>query len=290
LKIAFVTSREDGLTQDDRAALAPLGELGIAVEPWVWDGPDGSPRGFDMLVLRSCWDYHRKHCQFERWIKGLSAVGAPVWNPVQPILWNLNKKYLLDLAAKGVRLPPTRWLPQGSRVSDDDARLDLGAASVVVKPAVSLNGFDTALFAARDRRSIRRAAEAILADRDLLIQEFVPEIETAGETSLVFFDGEFSHAIRKTPRSGEFRVQAEHGGSRAAVRPDAAIIAQAEHILKLAGPPLLYARVDGVEIAGELVLMELEIIDPTLFLASDEDAAGRFARAVHRRLARPGGL
>lgn len=285
MRIAFVTSREAGLTQDDRAVLDPLRKLDIAVEPLVWDGRQEIPRGFDLLVLRSCWDSHRKPRQFESWLHGLASAGAPVLNPVRPMLWNLNKKYLLEMASRGARVPKTKWFPAGFALSQPDIDFGEEVRQIVVKPAVSLNGFDTAVFEARDSRAILAASVEVLKDRDLLLQEFIPEIRTVGETSLVFFSGAFSHAVRKTAKRGEFRVQVEHGGSRASFRPGDRIVDQARRLLKMIDDPLLYARVDGVEVEGELILMELEIVDPMLFLAYDPNAAEVFARNIRQSLA-----
>lgn len=279
VKIAFATCPEQAeLCSDDRLALGPLEKLGIAVEPWVWDDPAARPSSMDGVVIRSCWDYHLKPRRFEDWIRGLDAAGARLWNPARTILWNMNKKYLLDLAAKGARIPKTRWLPRGSRPSERELRL--GSRQTVVKPAVSLNGADTALFDGGDVRAIGAAARAILPDRDVLLQEFLPQVRSSGEVSLLFFGGEFSHAVRKTARAGEFRVQEAHGGARTPMKAGPALIAQGERIARMAGPSLLYARVDGIEVGGEFILMELELIEPLLFLGLDPGAPARFARAL----------
>jgi glutathione synthase/RimK-type ligase-like ATP-grasp enzyme len=290
-RVAFVTFEAGpDLTDDDGLALAPLEALGVSVEPLVWTAPLPEPEAFDALVLRSCWDYHRKPDDFVAWLGRFEGPGPALWNPPALCRWNLNKRYLLDLAAAGVRVPHTRWLPRGSRVSPDEAALPGDPPGVVVKPAVSLNGEDTFLFSTERRAEIADAANAILRERDLLLQAFVPEIFSQGETSLVFFDGAYSHAVRKLPTGGEFRVQAEYGGRREPARPPPEIVERARAALAVAGGPTpLYARVDGVVTEAGFTLIELEVLDPTLFLGFDEGAPGRFAAALGRRLALPRG-
>lgn len=285
-RIAFATCAEEGLTADDALTLAPLRAAGIDVVPWIWD-KSVAPRDIDGIVLRSCWNYHTKDAAFEAWLQGLRSTGIPIWNPVDTLLWNLHKGYLLDLEVKGADIPSTRLIRRGTTPIVDDLRFGIHAASIVIKPAVSLNGHDTSRFNASDMRAAFEETKRLAAAGDVLVQEFIPEIETVGETSLVFFGGEFSHAIRKTPRPGEFRVQIEHGGTREVVSPLATTIARAAELLQMVGSALLYARVDVIETSDRAILMELEIIDPTLFLKYDPKAAERFARALLAALPSP---
>jgi glutathione synthase/RimK-type ligase-like ATP-grasp enzyme len=281
--IAFVTSSEDpDLTPDDRLALAPLEELGTRVVPRVWDDVLPHAEPLDGIVLRSCWDSHLKPERFSSWLGGLAHGAPPVWNPVDVAAWNVDKKYLLALEAEGVAIPRTARIPRGTADVDRalEAILDELASHeyVVIKPSVSLNGHDTFLVCPRDRDHARRIVGAIRGDA--LVQEFLPEIRESGEISFVFFDGRFSHAIVKLPAANDFRVQVEHGGRRAPIDPPHALVVQAEEILARIDTRLLYARVDGVVRGGRLVLMELELIDPMLFLGWSEGAPGRFAKAV----------
>ncbi len=284
MRVAFLTfDGEPDLAADDRAALGPLGERGIEVQPVVWDRRVTDLAGHDGFVFRSCWDYHRKPAAFLRLLAELEQLGTPAWNPPAVCAWNVDKRYLIELAGRGVRIPDSRLLPRGSRVSMDEvfpeARRD-----VVVKPAISLNGDDTYVFSADAAAEAVEAANTLASDRDVLVQAFIPEIRTTGELSLVFFGGTFSHAVRKLPAAGEFRVQVEHGGSRAVASPPASVVAEAARILAMAGPGLLYGRVDGVVTPEGFVLMELEVLDPTLFFGCDEAAPERFASALHGAL------
>lgn len=285
-RLGFATSRVDpDLTADDRLACAPLARAGWRVEPVVWDAAADLDR-LDALVLRSCWDYHHQPEAFAAWLDRLGGLGLPVINAPAVCAWNLDKRYLLELRAAGAPVPDTAFVPAGSGALEDAAEA-LTGERVVVKPTISLNGEDTWLLS---RRDVARSAEirALARRRDLLVQEYVPEITAAGELSFVFLGGEFSHAIRKLPKPGEFRVQVEHGGRRLPCTPTDDQIAQAAAILdRAAGAPLI-ARVDMVERGDRLLLIELELIDPMLFLGYAPGAPERFAGALLERLARGG--
>jgi glutathione synthase/RimK-type ligase-like ATP-grasp enzyme len=158
-----------------------------------------------------------------------------------------------------------------------------GLNEAVVKPVVSMCGLDTW----RTSRGLAHGHEPewsrLSETRDMLVQEYLAEI-ALGELSFIFFDRAFGHALRKTPRAGEFRVQEEYGGTRAPFEPDANLLAQARRALDGVDGPLTWARVDGVEVDGKFVLMELEVIDPTLFFAYDDGSPERFADAVERAI------
>jgi glutathione synthase/RimK-type ligase-like ATP-grasp enzyme len=195
---------------------------------------------------------------------------------------NSHKSYLADLGRRGVAVVPTTYLPRGSRASLAAILGERGWTDVVVKPAVSASAYRTS----RVRREVTPADEAgfadVLAQGDVLVQPYLPEIAVAGEWSFVFLGGAFSHAVRKLPRPGDYRVQDEHGGRAFTETPSPALLAQAERIAAAIPRPWLYARVDAVETRGALVLMELELIEPALFLAQDPAAPGRFAEAIRR--------
>ena len=283
-KLAFVTSEEDPtLIADDRLAIAPLAQLGYSVAPLVWDGNQKGIDTFDAFVFRSCWNYHRKYSAFLSWIRGLEKLARPVFNPIETNVWNLNKKYLLELEKKGAAIPKTEWLGRGVQLSSAELKSLLsriGSSKVVVKPAVSLNGHDTFLFSAGDIAKIDDTLRALSPKVDMLIQEYIPEIKTAGEVSLIFFNGKFSHAIRKMASAQEFRIHEEYGGTRAAFTPGNELIKQAQDIVEMVPSKLLSVRVDLVERREEASLIELEIIDPMLFIGYSEGAPARFAEAI----------
>jgi glutathione synthase/RimK-type ligase-like ATP-grasp enzyme len=265
---------------DDRLAAEVLRSRGVAVASAVWDDPAVDWSRYAGVVIRSTWDYHHRQDEYEDWLQRCATGGVKLWNPPAAVLANMNKRYLSELAERGVDVVPTEHLDirhgQGLR----EMLQRRGWDEAVVKPAVSASAYRTwrtsLLTADRDQP----AFEEDTSRHEVLVQPHIEEIATHGEWSLVFFGGKYSHATIKRPAAGDFRVQEELGGSAAAAHPPEHLIHAARHILSISPSPLLYARVDGVERAGRFMLMELEINEPYLFLAMASDAAARFADAI----------
>jgi glutathione synthase/RimK-type ligase-like ATP-grasp enzyme len=271
------------LTADDQLFVAALRERGVAAAAVCWDDRAADWAGYDRVVVRSCWDYVPRAAEFRTWLDHLQRHGTRLLNPASLIEWNMNKRYLAELAARGVDIAPTAWLPQGDAAELAAVLADHGWERAVVKPAISAGGENT-----WETTAARAAADQPRLDRmvqtsDVLVQPFLPAVTSAGEWSLIFFNGEYSHAVLKRPAAGEFRSQSHHGGSVTPGDPGEALIAQARRALAAAPRTPLYARVDGVAVGGRLILMELEMIEPDLFLGSAPGAAARFAAALLAR-------
>ncbi|HYC31582.1 MAG TPA: hypothetical protein VEB59_04790, partial [Gemmatimonadales bacterium] len=266
------------LARDDRLLIPALAGRGIAARPAVWDDASVDWREFDAVVIRSCWDYHFKVERFEAWTRRLEADGVQLINPPAVLRWNARKTYLRDLAERGVPIVPTTFV-DGPGPALDDLLREAGWDAAVVKPVVSASAHET--WRARRGESADAERFARLADRmPLMVQPFVEEIAREGEWSLCFFGGRFSHAVLKRARPGDFRVQTDHGGTAALVPPGDRLVAEAAAALAAARAPTVYARVDGAVIGGALHLMELELLEPGLFLSLETAAAGRFADAI----------
>ena len=279
--IAFATyQKQPELTPDDRLVAEALRARGIPVVAAVWDDPAVDWRRFSCVVIRSTWDYHLKHDEFATWLRRRADDGSRVWNPPAAVLANLDKRYLCELASRGVDVVPTRWLAarHGQRLRD--VLTDCGWADVVIKPAVSASAFGTWRTSLATAEADHARFEQASLTHDLLIQPYLDEIATQGEWSLVFFGGYYSHAVLKKPAPGDFRVQGELGGSAVGAEPSGNVIERARAILRASPWPLLYARVDGIEHEGGFMLMELEITEPYLFVGSSSGAATRFAAAI----------
>lgn len=272
------------MTADDALAASVLRRRGAEVCAVPWDDPGVAWGRFDAIVLRSCWNYHRAPAAFAAWLDRLDADGTPVWNRPDLVRWNMDKRYLRDLEARGVSIPPTAWVDRGTVARLADVLADTGFRDAVVKPTVSATAWRTWRTGPGAAARQQEAFEELLAASGALVQAFVPEIALAGEWSLVFFDGEFSHAVLKRAAAGDFRVQSDFGGTAVAGAADPALVAQAAHALACAGPPPLYARIDGVDVNGRFVLIELELIEPVLFLDAAPEAAVRFAAAIDARV------
>jgi glutathione synthase/RimK-type ligase-like ATP-grasp enzyme len=295
------------LAPDDRLLPPALARLGVDSTVAVWTDPAVPWGNFDAIVVRSCWDYHDDLPRWLAWIEALerAGLGPRLWNPPAVLRWNSSKTYLADLAGGGVPVVPTRFLSGPELASWPALRATLEATGfddVVCKPAVSAGAFGT--FRLRRGQLDADAAAAELAAAlpelarrgPLLVQPFLPEVAQAGEWSLLYFAGELHHAVVKRPAAGDFRVQEKHGGRTTAAPPPAELVAVAAQALAAAtraipGPapppdPLLYARVDLVVSGGRPWLMELEVLEPALFLAASNGttaagtAADRFAAAI----------
>lgn len=291
-RLAFATyAAVPDLQADDELLAAALRRRGATAEAAVWNDPKTDWRAFDAVVLRSTWDYHLAPSAFRAWLGARDDEGTVVLNPTAVARWNLDKRYLRALAARGVATVPTRWVEPGD-VTDLDTELDAlldeaGWDEVVVKPAVSASAHDTWRASRATGAADRPRLRALAATGAVLVQPFLREIERDGEWSLLFFGGRYSHAVRKRPRAGDFRVQPHLGGTHAAEPAPPAARAAAEGAVAaalaatgLVAASLPYARVDGCLVDGGFRLMELELIEPTLFLAQDAAAPDRCAAAL----------
>ena len=267
---------------DHAGLVEALGAHG-AQASWVpWDDPDADWSQYDLVVLRETWDYPPKLESFLDWVDAVASVTAVV-NPPAVVRWNHHKRYLLELAARGVRTVPTTVVTR----SDADPAAALRAAdraTVVVKPAVGIGGNEAARGRADDPATAAHL-HAVLAGGDALVQPYIEGIESRGETSVVMMGGRVSHAVAKVPAQGEFRIHEHRGGRYAQVEPAPAFVALAleasEAARAITGEGLLYARADMVASEdGRLMLMELELIEPSLYLHTVPAATEQFAGMI----------
>jgi glutathione synthase/RimK-type ligase-like ATP-grasp enzyme len=262
MRVALVTwSGLPGLSDGDGLLQAELQRRGIDAAAAVWDDASAGWDRFDAIVLRSTWDYHKRVDDFRAWLESMAAL--PLANPARVVLGNIDKRYLLDL-------PST--VPTVVTSNAHEAMRTNGWTRAVVKPLVSATAWRT---------------EVVTMDSDepshpgpYLVQPFMDEVVRDGEWSFVFFGREFSHGVLKRPAAGDFRVQNDFGGSAEVLDPPPGLIAQAAAFLEGIDGPLVYARVDGVVRGGRLLLMELELTEPSLFLELVPGAAARFADAI----------
>ncbi len=282
-RIAVVTS-DTGADEDADLPLilGALREAGLSADAVAWDTAPPTWETFDLAVIRSTWDYAGRLDEFLAWADATARV-TRLWNPAPLVRWNSDKRYLLELAERGVPVVPTRFVEPGGRCDEKDFDAVHG---VVVKPAVSSGARDTARYEPGRRADAVRHARMLLDEgRTAMVQPYLPLVEE-GERALVFFAGTFSHAIRKQPLLTEaglidnFRVP--HPGA-APYQPSEAELRTARAALAAAASPgdLLFARVDlALNEAREPVVMELELIEPNLFLRINPQGLERFVEAV----------
>ncbi len=283
-KIAFATYDRAELKTEEPLAKTELDRFGIHVDARVWNDSAVKWDQYDAVIIRSCWDYHLHPHQFLSWVKNIKAAGIPLWNPPAVIQWNMEKTYLSDLERKGIPIVGTRWFTKNEKVSLTDIMKEKSWTEAVVKPTISASGYNTWRTSQHTVEDGCRRLDDMLKSSGVMVQTFVPEICTEGEWSLLYFNGKFSHAILKKPKQGDFRVQHEYGGSIEEGPATVSMLKAADMIIDAVGTSCLYARVDGVMIGGRFTLMELELIEPYLFLPDSHQAAFRFATAIKERL------
>lgn len=284
-RVALVTcSKLPGLTDDDRPLLGELWALGIQAEAAVWDDPSVDWSRYSAAVIRSTWDYYLSPASFAAWLARIEAAGVALWNPPAVVRANWDKTYLKGLEAAGVSVVPTLWVEKGRSPGLDGLLASRGWTEAVVKPVISAGAFRTSRVK-RGEAEGERALADVLAHSGAMIQPYLAEIAAEGEWSFVFLGGAFSHAVLKSPKRGDFRVQEEHGGTTAAKTPPDDLLAQAREAARLSPGPWLYARVDGVRRGTELVVIEVELVEPSLYLGFGKGAAKALAAGIREKLA-----
>jgi glutathione synthase/RimK-type ligase-like ATP-grasp enzyme len=295
-RVALITySGVPAITTDDRLLRDALVARGAEVEARPWDTKvDWSV--YHRIILRSCWNFHHRPEEFRGWVNDVKERhDGSMMNGPELVQWSVDKRYLRDLDARGVAIVPTIWvsMADGDEIPDLDALIAEQGwdAGTVVKPAISATAHQTWRVGPDEAGAHQARFEALLASSPggVMVQPFLPEIED-GEWSLVFLGGEFSHAVKKRPAAGDFRVQHDFGGTIERCEPDPALVDDASAALRAAAEAthtgleeILYARVDGVVRAGRLLLMELELIEPVLFFAQAPGAAARMAELIVSR-------
>lgn len=274
-KICFLSMDDlSGYVADDDLAIEPLVAFGHEVETLSWRQTSRDWSEFDLVVIRTPWDYQRDPDAFLETLDTIEDK-TRLANPASIARWNFEKHYLLELHLDGIEIVPTIWDAEYS--TDNFAKWQdaLLSETLIIKPTVSATAEHTYKLDAFDA-----SLQAVFDERSFLVQPFVESIVSEGEFSLFFFNGEYSHTILKAPKTNDFRVQEEHGGIITAVRPEPAMLTTASAVLGRLSEKLLYARVDLVRYHGRFAVMELELIEPALYLRMDDAAPRRFAHAI----------
>jgi glutathione synthase/RimK-type ligase-like ATP-grasp enzyme len=236
-------------------------------------------------VLRSPRDYIDHLPEFLAWAERVSAA-SDLWNPLELVRWNTHKAYLVDLGARGAPIVPTVVLLGGSAASLDGICDAQGWNVVVVKPAVA-SGAKGARRADVGDPDAQAHLDALLAEGDVLVQQFVAAVEEEGEWSVVLVDGRVGHAVRKQPAPGDFRVQHEWGGRAELATASASVAELATRVVEVLPAPALYARIDIVAIADRWHVMEVEVTEPALWLDLAPGTTRLLVDAIGARLSAP---
>ena len=280
----FSTGAYDTNTIDEDKLLSGiLTEMGISHEIQAWSDPQVDWSSFTHLLIKSTWDYFDFYPEFLNWIEKVKALGIPVLNDLEIIRWNSSKEYLLEIEANGFPTIAGLILEKGSRPTLEMIQEKVNSDTIVVKPLVSGGAKNTLKIPVADWANFEEKVRDLVKEEAFLAQPFVKEVAEVGEYSLIFFNQTFSHAVLKTPAKSDFRVQHYFGGTIQEIKPDSSLLESAQKLIDSFGQGTLYGRVDGVLIDGVFHLMELELIEPYLFLGLSDKAIPNYKEALMRR-------
>lgn len=253
---------------------------GLVIEPVCWTGPDIDWTRFAAVLVNCAWDYQDRHEDFLTTLDRIAARGVPVFNSPATVRWNIRKTYLREMASLGVPIIPTMWPDRPAALDIREAFIAFGTNDVVLKRQVG----GGARAQVRYSKGDAPPGDEIM-DRPGMIQPLIPSIMTEGEYSFLFVDGEFSHALIKRAKAGDYRIQGAYGGASLAIAPAPADTRAARTTLDVLKETPLYARVDMVRADdGRLLLMELEVIEPYLYPVDGPGIGAMLGKALRRRL------
>lgn len=271
------------LRPDDRLFAEAVAATGIRPIPVVWDNKGIKWGSLDACVLRSVSDYYLKYDPFLEWISQIGGL-MPFWNPPALVAWNTDKTHLRSLAARGVPTIPTQWLERGEKVRLAEVLAGRGWKDAVIKPTIGV-GAKELYRVGESLNADQYALDGLLERYGVMVQPYLSSVEEQGEISLVFIESKFTHAVRKIPKPGDFRVQGSWGGTSVRCEASPGELEVAQLVLDCLDAEPLFARVDlVVGPLGDPCLIELELVEPILFFAENPPAARQLAEAIRCRL------
>lgn len=290
MKLALVTYNDQGNfagegALEDQRLLQYLQEKGLEIQFEIWNNPAVNWEQFEAVILKSPWDYFDRFAEFSAWLDLLEQKRVYVLNPVKTVRWNADKRYLFDIEKSGLSIVPSKLLETAEDLNLEPLFDTWQTENIVVKPVVSGGAKNTFSIRRSEANTYTQELTKLLQTEAFLAQPFMPEIQTEGEWSLVFFNGKFSHCVLKVPKSGDFRVQHYFGGAIIPATPPETVLRSAEKLMQAFGQGCLYGRVDGVLSHGDFKLMELELIEPLLYLQENQALYENFYQALQELLA-----
>ena len=283
-RVAYLVMEDAGdFVTDYHLSVEPMAALGWHVETVAWrSAPDWN--AFDAVYICTPWDYPEHLAEFLDVLGAIDASSALLINDQSLVLWTLEKTYLRDIEKQGGRIVPSTWFDDFDEADLPRFFADHSSDKVVIKPTVGANAQDTFVLTEPVPAALLETLRSTFASRAFFVQPFIENIQSEGEFSLFFFDGEYSHAILKTPEKGDFRVQEEHGAAIKPVHPPEVLRTIATDLFAAIEPLPVYGRGDWVRGPdNDYLLMELELIEPSLYLRTDSGAPARFAAAFDQR-------
>lgn len=273
------------IRDEDRDLFDFLTNKGVDLHREVWNDPAVNWTAYDAVILKSPWDYHENHTEFLEWMDTLTRRGIRAFNTAEVVRWNSDKHYLKDIHDSGLPAIPTLYLEKNTSADPERNYFrELNTSRLVIKPCISAGAKNTVLVTPEEFPELTPLINTWLKDEAYMIQPFVEEI-LSGEWSLLFFGGKYSHSLLKTPKEKDFRVQHYLGGKVSYREAGEALVRQAGEFISAFASDTLYARVDGVVIGGVFHLMELELIEPYLFLDNEPQRLENYYQALRSKIA-----
>lgn len=288
MNIALITYQAQGsyyqatIKNEDDLLIDFLNSRGLSVKKAIWNDVNVNWENFQLAIIKSPWDYFDLIEDFYLWLDQMTARGIRLLNPVDILKWNADKHYLQDIQAAGLAVTPSIFLAKGSIPDLKPYFSQFKTETIIVKPVVSGGSKNTFKVTLENAGKIEQQLGTFLAKEDFIVQPFLAAIETSGEWSFVFFGGRFSHALLKRSKPGDFRVQAAFGGTVDLPNPSTALLASAQKYVDRFASQCLYARVDGTVVDEQFILMELELIEPFLFLETAPHSLTRYYEALQQ--------
>ena len=282
-KVAFLSmDYMEGFYSYDDLLIEPFKIIGWEVETISWKAKNICWKDYEVVIVRSTWDYQNSPKEFLKVLEEINSQ-TRLENNYNILKWNMDKTYLRDLEEKGIKIVPSIWREKFNENEYLTFFEELNTNEIIIKPTVSANADSTFRLEIDNVNSTMSILKSTFQSRSFMVQPFMKSVITEGEYSLFYFGGEYSHTILKLPKENDFRVQEEHGGVIRPILPEALMKTKAEKILEVIETDLLYARIDLVKTdENDFALMELELIEPSLYFNMDSGSAERFAKVFDK--------
>ena len=267
----------------DNLIVQPLSKLGWECEFIPWDSISINWDDFDAVIIRSTWDYQQKEKLFFKTLQSIEASTATLYNSLDTVKWNINKRYLLELEKENISIIPTRLYDSFDFDIVNQLFSFFNENKLIIKPCVSANADDTFILEQNKMGSLKPVLENTFSQKDFLVQPFIKNIRIEGEYSLIYFGNRLSHVLLKTPKNGDFRVQEEHGGILKTInKPESSLIDFGNKVMETIPYQCLFSRVDVVRGSNNYLLMEVELIEPSLYFNMDLNSPQMFAEIFNK--------
>ena len=268
----------------DNLIVNPLEEMGWICDQVPWDTNkliDWDQ--YDSVIIRSTWNYQENFLKFINVLKEINSSSADLQNPIDIVEWNLNKQYLKDLEDKNIKIVPSQWFKNFIPKEIIQSFLNFNSKKIIIKPCISANADFTYILEEKTALSKLKTLKKDFIDKEFIIQPFIQDIKNEGEYSLIYFGNTLSHVLLKTPKVGDFRVQEEHGGTlKSIINPEQALFRFGKNVINKLPRTCLYSRVDIVRNKNEFLLMEVELIEPSLYFNMDSKSPKKFVEVFNK--------